>query len=80
MVYNVFVKKTSGGATTLARSENLATRNKFAVRNKIVKEWAEVLYKPIIKKRKKEKYTWKKKSTTTIYRQIFGVVILLTCN
>ena len=38
MVYNVFVKKTSGGATTLARSENLATRNKFAVRNKIVKE------------------------------------------
>ena len=57
MVYQYFDIKTSGGATTLARSEilrseNLATRNKSTIINEIMsnKELAEELHKTIIKK------------------------------
>ena len=52
-----FDKKTPGGATTLTRSETLATRNKSAVKNENMsnKELAEELHKPIIRKFKKRK-------------------------
>ena len=44
-----FDKKTYGGAATLARSENLATRDKSAVKNENMsnKELVEELHKPI---------------------------------
>ena len=52
MVYKLLDKKTSGSAATLAQSETLATRNKFAVKNESMsnKEFAKELHKPIISK------------------------------
>ena len=54
---NVLIKKTSGGAATLALSEALATQKKFAVENENIsnKELAEELHKPIIRKFNKRK-------------------------
>ena len=51
------IKKTSGGATTLVRSETLATRNKSAIKNENTsnKELAEELHKQTIRKFKKRK-------------------------
>ena len=36
MVYKFFNKKSSGGAVTCARLENLATENKSAIENEII--------------------------------------------
>ena len=60
MVYNFFDKKTSGGATTLARLETLATwatRNKSAIKKENIsnKELSEESHKPIIRKFNKRK-------------------------
>ena len=65
MVYQCFDKKTSGGAATLARSETLATRSKFAIKNENIskKEIAEELHKLIIRK------FGKRKVHLTFYRQ-----------
>ena len=65
MNYKYFNKKAPGGAVTLPRPENLAARNKYAIKNDNMSntELAKVLHKPIIKK------SQEKKSTLNFYRQ-----------
>ena len=57
MAYEFFDKKTSGGAATHARSENLDTQNKSTIKNEIIscKELAEEFQKLIIRKFDKRK-------------------------
>ena len=57
MDYKYFNKKDPGGAATLLRPENLATKNKHAIKNDNMSntELAKVLHKPIIKKIQEKK-------------------------
>ena len=68
MNYKFFDKKTPGGAATFPRSENLATGNKYAIKNDNMSntELSKVLHKLIIKK------SQEKKSTLNFYRQHLG--------
>ena len=57
VVNKSFDQKTTGGATTFALSEILATQNKSEIKNEIVsiKDLAEALHKSVIRKFEKRK-------------------------